>query len=111
MIETPEAAAGIASFDAASHVAFLALGTNDLARALGEPTGGPPGPGVLAAVEAVARQAASRGLECSVCGDLAADPAAVPAMLSAGVRLLSVPPRALGRVKAAVADTSLPGAG
>jgi phosphotransferase system enzyme I (PtsI) len=69
----------------------------------------PLAPAVLRLVAEVARTGTARGVEVSVCGEAASLPAVVPALLAAGVRVLSVPPSALGRTKAAVAAHSLGG--
>ena len=46
-------------------------------------------------------------VDVSLCGDAAADPRLVPALLQAGLRSLSVAPGAVGRVKAAIASVTL----
>jgi phosphotransferase system enzyme I (PtsI) len=48
-----------------------------------------------------------RGIETSLCGDAASDPAEIAALLRAGLRTLSVAPAQLARVKLAIAGTHL----
>jgi len=112
MVETPAAALRPHAFGAD----FYSIGTNDLIQyvtaaardiesvaALQDPTTAP-------VVELIARVAAAgrtRDVEVSVCGEMAARADCVPALLDAGVRALSVPPAAVGRVKRAVAGHSL----
>jgi phosphotransferase system enzyme I (PtsI) len=109
MVEVPSAAIAIDRFDAA----FLSIGTNDLAQyvtACDRSNGmladlcSPLDPAVLALIRDVADHGRRRGLEVSVCGDMAADPSCIAALLVCGVRTLSVAPAALGRVKAAIAS-------
>jgi phosphotransferase system enzyme I (PtsI) len=54
---------------------------------------------------------AERGIELSICGDLASDTGKVPDLLALGLRSLSVAPAALARVKAAVCMTKVGGGG
>jgi phosphoenolpyruvate-protein kinase (PTS system EI component) len=67
-------------------------------------------PAVLELIERVARHGARAGVEVSVCGNMAGEVEHLEALLGTGIRALSVPPAALGAVKAAVAKLSL-GAG
>jgi phosphocarrier protein FPr len=55
--------------------------------------------------------AARAGIPVAVCGEAAADPAAVPALLRAGVRELSVAGPLVGRTKAAVREVGLTASG
>jgi phosphoenolpyruvate-protein phosphotransferase (PTS system enzyme I) len=108
MVEVPAAALALDLFEAD----FVSLGSNDLVQyltascrdstrlaALQDPLQ----PGVLRLIERVIDDARKRGLEVSVCGDMASDPRCVPALLAAGLRCFSVAPAALGRVKMAIA--------
>jgi phosphocarrier protein FPr len=107
MVEVPTVALKAAAFT--PHVDFFSIGTNDLTQyALAAERGNPAlatladalDPGVL---KLVAELCAGAGaLPVSVCGDAAADPAAIPILLGLGVRSLSVPPPALATVKQAV---------
>jgi phosphoenolpyruvate-protein kinase (PTS system EI component) len=80
----------------AGAVDFFSIGTNDLTadvlhreRAALRPADAAD-PQVLAAVAATVRAAADAGIGLSVCGDAAADPAVLPALLALGVRTVSV---------------------
>ncbi len=108
MVETPAAALQPAAFAAD----FYSIGTNDLIQyvtaaardieavaGLQDPTAAP----VIELIGRVAEAGRARDVEVSVCGEMAARPDCVPALLDAGVRVLSVPPAAVGRVKRAVA--------
>jgi phosphotransferase system enzyme I (PtsI) len=55
-------------------------------------------------IRRVVEVAAARGVEVSLCGDMASDPAHLPALLSSGLRRISVTPAQLAPVKAAIAS-------
>ncbi len=107
MVEVPATALRIADF--ADLIDFVSIGTNDLAQyTLAADRGN-------AAVAGLARQdhpavlgliahvcASLPGVPVAVCGALAADPALTGALVTMGVRELSVPPTAVPAVKAAV---------
>jgi phosphoenolpyruvate-protein phosphotransferase (PTS system enzyme I) len=107
MVEVPGAAIAIDLFD----VDFLSIGSNDLVQyvtatsrdgrdaALQDPLQ----PAVLRLMSAVVEHADRRRIPVSLCGDMAADPRCIPALLDIGLRRLSVAPSALTRVKSAVA--------
>lgn len=108
MVEVPAAALKSAAF--APHVEFFSVGTNDLTQyALAAERGNPAvaalgdalDPAVLQLVAATVAGAGG-GPAVAVCGELAADPAAVPLLLALGVRELSVAPAAVPLVKEAV---------
>ncbi|MEQ3552951.1 phosphoenolpyruvate--protein phosphotransferase [Pseudonocardia nematodicida] len=108
MVEVPAAALKAPVF--APHVDFLSIGTNDLTQyALAAERGNealaaladPLDPGVLALI-AAAGAVAGPDLLVAVCGEMAADEAAVPLLLGLGVRELSVAPAAVAGVKKAV---------
>jgi phosphoenolpyruvate-protein phosphotransferase/dihydroxyacetone kinase phosphotransfer subunit len=108
MVEVPAAALKAAAF--APYVDFFSIGTNDLtqytlAAERGNETvarlGDPLDPAVLRLVDAVCRAAAGRA-DVAVCGEVAADEAAVPLLLGLGVRQLSVAPAAVPLLKQAV---------
>ncbi|HYZ34065.1 MAG TPA: putative PEP-binding protein, partial [Crenalkalicoccus sp.] len=112
MVEVPAAALGAARFA----VDFYSIGSNDLVQyvmAAGRDIGAvaalqdPADPAVLELIARVAAAGAARGVEVSLCGDAAAEPALVPALLDAGLRAFSVAPRAVGAVKAAIATHRL----
>jgi len=112
MIEVPAAAIAADLFESD----FLSIGSNDLTQyvaAAGRDVSAvadladPTQPAVLRLIRYVVDVAAARGIEASLCGDAAADPAAIPALLAAGLRTLSVAPALVGRVKLAIAGTDL----
>ncbi len=106
MIEIP--AAAIAADVLAQDADFLSIGTNDLIQyALAVDRGNesvsylyrPVHPGVLRLVRCVVEAGERRGIPVSVCGEMAADPAALPLLIGLGVRELSVQPRSLLHVR------------
>jgi phosphotransferase system enzyme I (PtsI) len=112
MVEVPAAALDIGRFAAD----YLSIGTNDLTQyvtAAGRDIGAvagladPASPAVLRLIGEVARHGARAGIEVSVCGDMAAEAEHVPLLLVAGIRALSLAPRRVGAVKAAIAAFSL----
>jgi phosphotransferase system enzyme I (PtsI) len=111
MIEVPAAALTAASFAAD----FYSIGSNDLvqyvmAASRDDPNVAPlydPGnPAVHGLIRRVVEVAAARGVEVSLCGDMASEPAYLPTLLSLGLRRISVAPARLGPVKAAIAAWS-----
>jgi phosphotransferase system enzyme I (PtsI) len=113
MVEVPAAALTIDLFPEAE---FLSIGSNDLAQYLAAAArdssalaelADPIQPAMLRLLRMVVAAAAARGLELSLCGDAGADPAAVPLLLRAGLRVLSVAPARVGEVKLAIAATDL----
>ena len=111
MIEVPAAALKTAAF--VPLVDFVSIGTNDLTQyALAAERGNAAlaahsdglDPGVLRLIDAVGRGAGGR-ITVAVCGELAADEAAVPLLAGLGVRELSVAPPAIPSVKQAVRAT------
>ena len=108
MVEVPAAALTIESFDAD----FFSIGTNDLTQyvlAAGRDSPAvadlldPLHPAVLELIARVADACAGTGREVSVCGEMAAQPECLRALLDAGIRVVSVPPAALASTKASVA--------
>jgi phosphotransferase system enzyme I (PtsI) len=63
--------------------------------------------GVLRLIAAIAGHGARTGREVSLCGDAGGDPHAIPALLVAGVRTLSVAPGLLATTKDAVRAVDL----
>jgi phosphocarrier protein FPr len=108
MVEVPAVALNVEAF--LPHVDFLSIGTNDLtqytlAAERGHPAlaalADPLDPAVLRLVGETASRAAGRAT-VSVCGEVAADPLAVPVLVGLGVQELSVAPSAVAGTKAAV---------
>ena len=56
-------------------------------------------PGVLELIARAAEHGKRAGIDVSLCGDMAGDPRCIPALLSCGLRELSVNPAALAQVK------------
>jgi phosphocarrier protein FPr len=113
MVEVPAVALKTAAV--VPYVDFLSIGTNDLTQyALAAERGNPAldaladglDPGVLRLVDAVCRGAAGRVL-VGLCGELAADDAAVGVLAGLGVRQLSVAAGAVPAVKEAVRAVDL----
>jgi multiphosphoryl transfer protein len=114
MIEVPAAALTAARL--APAVDFFSVGTNDLTQytlaadrevsavaSLGDALH----PAVLTLIGRAAGAALAAGRWTGVCGELAADPVAVPLLLGLGVRELSVGPAAVAAVKEMVRATDL----
>jgi len=109
MVEVPAAALKIGAF--LRYVDFVSIGTNDLtqytlAAERGNPAvaalADPLDPAVLRLVAEVARAAKGGGVTVSVCGEMAADQAAIPLLVGLSVDELSVTAQAVPTVKAAV---------
>ena len=64
-------------------------------------------PAMLRLIAHVVSAARSRGIEVSLCGDAGGDPRAIPALLGAGLRRLSMAPALVGAAKAAIATVDL----
>jgi phosphoenolpyruvate-protein phosphotransferase (PTS system enzyme I) len=108
MVEVPSAALNVAAFDAD----FFSIGSNDLVQyvtatsrdcAAVQSLHDPLDPGVLELIGRVVAHGKASGREVSLCGDMAADPRYLPALLDTGLRTISVAPAKLARVKAEVA--------
>jgi multiphosphoryl transfer protein len=109
MVEVPSAALAAEAF--APEVDFFSIGTNDLtqytlaAERGNERVAGLADalhPSVLRLVQAVAGAAQAHGKWVGVCGELASEPLAVPALVGLGVTELSVNPPAIPSIKEAV---------
>ena len=112
MVEVPAAAITADEFEAG----FFSIGSNDLAQyvtAVGRDVGAladlasPTQPAMLRLIRHVVEVGNRRGIETSLCGDAASDPAEIAALLGAGLRILSVAPAQLARVKLAIAGTRI----
>ena len=113
MVEVPAVAIAPQLFGEAE---FFSIGSNDLiqyvmAAARDNPELSHLQEGLPLAVErliaTVAAYGSENGIDVSLCGDAASDPAIVPRLLKAGLRSLSVAPAMLGAVKAAIAEVSI----
>ena len=98
MVEVPAAALGAASL--AKEADFLSLGTNDLAQYVLAADRSNPAvgwhastlhPAVLQLVRHTAQACEEAGVSLSICGDMAADPLALPLVIGMGIHELSVP--------------------
>jgi phosphotransferase system enzyme I (PtsI) len=114
MVEVPAAALTIEAFDAT----FFSIGSNDLTQyvmAAARDSDAvsslidPAHPAVVGLIARVAAHGVSVGRKVSLCGDAGSEPRLVEALLSAGLRSLSVAPAALARVKQAIARIDLSG--
>ncbi|MEV7609701.1 phosphoenolpyruvate--protein phosphotransferase [Microbacterium sp. NPDC089320] len=110
MIETPSAA--LLASEMLEVVDFVSIGTNDLAqytlaadRLLGElgDLNDAWQPAVLRLIGAVGAAGRRWALPVGVCGEAGADPTLAAVLVGLGVTSLSMTPRALGRVAAALA--------
>jgi phosphocarrier protein FPr len=114
MIEVPSAA--LLAPVLAREVDFFSVGTNDLTQYTLAIDRGHPSlsaqadglhPAVLQLIDITVRAAHAHGKWVGVCGELAADPLAVPILVGLGVDELSVAPRSIGEVKACVRELDL----
>ena len=112
MVEVPSVA--LVADAVAPHVDFFSIGTNDLtqyAMAADRTNTGlddlqdPLHPAVLALCERTVAAAKRHGISVSVCGLAAADPLGAAVFAAMGVDKLSVSPRTVNIVKAAIAAT------
>ena len=96
MVEVAATASAADAFAGAGY--FFSIGTNDLtSQVLGLDRADPAmrpalaaDPRVLALISRVVQAAGAAGVDVSVCGDAAADPAVLPLLIGLGVRKLSV---------------------
>ncbi len=104
MVEVPAAALTIERFKAS----FFSIGSNDLAQYVTacDRTNGTLGklsdplqPAVLELIGRTVDYGRRAGISVSLCGEMAGDPRCIPALLSCGLRELSVNPSALAQVK------------
>ena len=58
-------------------------------------------------IDAVVTAGETRGVEVSVCGDMASDPDGVGLLLATGVRVLSAAPAQVGRVKVRISASDI----
>lgn len=111
MIEVP--AAALAADILAHEADFFSIGTNDLFQyALAVDRGNeavnylyqPSHPGVLRMLKFIVDSAGRQGIPVSLCGEMGADPELTGLLVGLGLRELSVQPRALPAVRAALAE-------
>ncbi len=114
MVEVP--AAALRADLLLAGVDFLSIGTNDLAQytlAVDRQCGDLPElldpwqPALLDLVAICARAGAAADKPVGVCGEAAADPLLAPVLVGLGVTSLSMSPRAIPAVRAALASRSL----
>lgn len=108
MVEVPAAALNIAAFDAE----FYSIGSNDLVQyvtatgrdcAAVQALHDPLDPGVIELIGRVVAHGQHTGKEVSLCGDMGGDPRYLHALLDTGLRVVSVAPARLARVKGEIA--------
>ena len=113
MVEVPSVALAPEAF---ADVAFFSIGSNDLTQyvmaaardnAAVANLNSVHHPAVLRLIAAVAAFGRDKRIPVSLCGDAGGDPAAIPALLEAGLRDLSVAPAQLAMAKAAIADVTI----
>jgi phosphotransferase system enzyme I (PtsI) len=109
MVEVPSAA--LTADHLAREADFFSIGTNDLLQyclALdrgNESLAGlyqPFHPALLRLLDGVVRAARRAGIEVSLCGELGADPGALPVLLGLGLRRLSMAPASIPEIRSAV---------
>jgi phosphotransferase system enzyme I (PtsI) len=114
MVEVPAAALRARRF--LDVVDFLSIGTNDLSQytlAADRQTGGladlldPWQPALLQLVAGCAEAGRDSGRSVGICGEAAADPLLAPVLAGLGITKLSMSPRALPAVRAALAEHDL----
>ncbi|MGO4832053.1 putative PEP-binding protein, partial [Rhizobiaceae sp. 2RAB30] len=112
MIEVPSAAIAPEPF---ADAAFFSIGSNDLTQyvmAAARDNGAVAAlnsvhnPAMLRLIAGVADFGRERGIPVGLCGDAGGDPSAIPALLEAGLRDLSVAPAQLAAAKATIAGIS-----
>jgi phosphoenolpyruvate-protein phosphotransferase (PTS system enzyme I) len=115
MVEVPAVALAPELF---SQAAFFSIGSNDLtqyAMAAARDNGAVSAlndvlnPGVMRLIASAVRGADDLKIPISICGDAAGDGAAIPSLLSAGLRTLSVAPAQLAQVKDAIRAVDIRG--
>ncbi|WFP63217.1 phosphoenolpyruvate--protein phosphotransferase [Mesorhizobium sp. WSM4904] len=113
MVEVPSVAIAPEAF---ADVAFFSIGSNDLTQyvmaaardnAAVAHLNSVRHPAVLRLIESVTHFGREKGIPVSLCGDAGGDPAAIPTLLEAGLRDLSVAPTQLAMAKAAIAEVSV----
>jgi phosphotransferase system enzyme I (PtsI) len=113
MVEVPAVAIVPEAF---AEAAFFSIGSNDLTQyvmaaardnaAVAHLNTACP-PAVMRLVAALTAFGAREDIPVSLCGDAGGDPASIPSLLAAGLRVLSVAPAQLATAKATIADASV----
>jgi len=110
MVEVPAVAVAPDLFQDA---AFFSIGSNDLTQyvtatardgTMMDGLGRADHPAVMRLIAQVAQHGREAGIPVGLCGDMASEPAHLPALIGAGLRALSVAPARVARVKAALAE-------
>jgi phosphotransferase system enzyme I (PtsI) len=113
MVEVPAVALAPSAF---AKVAFFSIGSNDLTQyvmaaardnAAVAHLNTVSNLGVLRLIALIAKFGREHDIPVSLCGDAGGDPAAIPLLLKAGLRDLSVVPAQLAMAKAAIADVTV----
>lgn len=108
MVEVPAVAV---MPDLFAEAAFFSIGSNDLTQyvtaaardcASVQDLADPGNAAVVKLIRGVAQYGESFGIPVSLCGDMASEADHLPALLSAGLRTLSVAPSRVARIKAAL---------
>ncbi len=114
MVEAPSAAVMAHAF--AREVDFFSIGTNDLVQytlavdRTNERVAdlyAPAHPAVLRLIKDVVRAARRRGIDCSICGEMAGDPLYTMLLIGIGLRSLSATPARLPEVKRVIRSVAL----
>ena len=114
MIETP--AAVLSAEALAKRADFFSIGTNDLIQytlaadrtnAALSYLDGMFHPSVLRLLKMTVDAADKAKIPVAVCGEMAADPIAVPLLLGLGIKIMSLAPAMLPKIRAVVRKTSL----
>lgn len=109
MVEVPAAALMAADFDAD----FYSIGSNDLIQYTAASArdnsavaslADPQSPAVLELIRRVVDAGRLRGVEVSLCGEMASSPSLVGTLLDCGLTVLSCAPAQIGPVKLAISD-------
>jgi phosphotransferase system enzyme I (PtsI) len=115
MVEVPAAAIEPELF---ARAAFFSIGSNDLTQyvtasardiAAVSALADPGHPAVLSLIRRVVSAGKSLAREVSLCGDMGSDPVHIPALIRAGLRIVSVAPPLVGRAKLAILATRAAG--
>jgi phosphotransferase system enzyme I (PtsI) len=113
MIEVPSSA--VLARELAAEVEFLSIGTNDLiqyslavdrSNELVVDLYRPTNPAVLRLIQHVIAAGEAAGIEVLMCGEMAADPLMVPALVGLGLRKLSMSPQAVPVIRSLIRQLS-----